>query len=463
MLCLVFGIASCTKEPQLPEIPAFNQLGFEDALEAVKTQMHSAYERWETEPDNHERNGHMGMLLSAYGKNATSEIFFRRAHQLNPSEFRWIYFLAIANQQLGRYDEAIALFQKAQTVEPDSNEVRLQLARVLLQHNEFEASRDLYKSITSELPENVEGWFGLGKAYDGLGETNSALAALEEARRLGPRYGEVRYALASVLRDLGRDQDAAREFAAYEKRVRAKINTSDQYTRSVIRLNASDGPFLAKADYQIARGQFKEAADFFRRALEINPANQDAWGGLVFSLSKLADKDATTASYADALAAGIHYKRLHFTYGQALERWGQFDEARRVLGEAIKLDPKYTEALTALGVLELKHGSARAAVQHFGNAVAVTPNDRELRLDYAQALVIAEQYEQAVVQLEPLTTDPNAQRIIAFKELGLSYDALGRKDEAIAALESGRELADKSFNTTMVENFDELLSSARKR
>ncbi|MBT8388240.1 MAG: tetratricopeptide repeat protein, partial [Altererythrobacter sp.] len=287
----------------------------------------------------------MGMVLSAYGKNAAAELFFKRARMLEPEEFRWAYYLAVARQYLGRYEESASAFREALTIDPDSIEARIQLAGVLFEINETARSIELYQEITTEFPERIDAWLGLGKALDRSGDPDAAFNALRRAKDIGPQFGDVRFALAAVLRARGDHEGAARELAAYEKRARVTINTSDQYTTAVVRLNVSDQPLLSKADYQIARGQFGEAVRFFRQALEINPENQDAWGGLVYSLARTGDKDATAEGYREALAAGIRYKRLHFAYGEALRKWKQFDAAREVIGKATELDPQYTEAL----------------------------------------------------------------------------------------------------------------------
>ncbi len=457
ILLIAFIPLSCGQNP-LPEVTAFEELGFEDALDAVRRQMLNSYQRWQKEPDNAERNGTFGMMLSAYGKDAASEIFFRRARLLEPAEFRWAYYLAVANRQLGRYEEAAGIFREALIIDPDSIEARMQLAGVLLQTNEISASVEMYRSITAQLPERVDGWLGLGKALDRSGDLAAAVIALRRAKDLGAQYGDVRYALAGVLSASGDKEGAAREFAAYEERLRNKINTSDRFIRAVIRLNASDGPFLAKADYQIARGQFGEAVRFFRQALEINPVNQDAWGGLTFAQGKLGDRDATRESYEAALAAGIQYKRLHFTYAEALREWQQLDAARDVMSKAIELDPQYTEALLVMGELEIQRGAHAAAVEYYRRAAAVVPNDRNIWFSLAQALNAAGQFQEAATQLNALTSDPALDKARTLKELAVAYHGMQHKDEAIDALKRSREVARKAYRTTMVETLDALLA-----
>ena len=259
------------------------------------------------------------------------------------------------------------------------------------------------------------------------------------------------------------DKDgAARELAEYERTARNKINSPDPLMQEVFWLNAGDLPHTTKADYYLQGGQLEAAVASYRAAVAINPANQNAWGGLVDSLAKLGKIEETGESYQEALAAGISYRRLHFTYGQALRKWQQLDAAYEVMGKAIELDPQYAEALSAMGELELQRNASAAAVKQFRLAVAAKPNNRRYLLMLAYSLNKSGQFEEAVTRLKPLTTDPAADRSYALKELAVAYRGLDRNDEAIDALQRGREIAAQSSNTRRVEAFDELLAEWQK-
>lgn len=452
-------ILACT-ESSSPFAPAFSDLGFDDALPVVREQAQGAYQRWQKDPDNHELNGSLGMILSAYGKSAASEQFFQRAQSLAPLDFRWAYYLAISKLQLGQYQQAADFFRQALTIDPNSLEARKQLANALLETNQIEESLALYQAITNEHPDQVDGWLGLGKALDYSGDLSGAIAALERARDIGPEYGEVHFALAGALNANGNRAEAAQELKAYEKTVHNKINRSDRFTRSVIRLNVSDTPYLAKADYQISRGQFAAAVSLFERALAVNPDNQDAWGGLIFAHAKLGDADVTRQSYQAALDADIKYKRVHFTYAQALREWEQHDDARSIMSKAIELDPQYSEALLAMAELEQMRGAHAAAVTHYRAAVTVTPNDQQVRLALAQALNQSQQFNEAVVELESLNSNsaaPAKQQALILKELALAYLGNQQQQSAIDTLKKARDIATERYDSATLRAINMLM------
>ena len=102
--------------------------------------------------------------------------------------------------QSGQYEEASSIFRKALLVKPENVNARIQLAGLLFETNEIGESIELFQGITDKHPELIEGWLGLGKAMESSGDFAAASNALRRAQSLGPDYGDVHYALASVLR-----------------------------------------------------------------------------------------------------------------------------------------------------------------------------------------------------------------------------------------------------------------------
>ena len=287
LLLILLIPMSCSRRP-LPEVPAFEKLGFTDALDVVRRHAITTYEQWQEKPLDADRNGRLGMLLSTYGKNSASEVLYRRARTLAPGEFRWTYYLAMAVLQSGRYEEAAGMLREALKIDPETTSRRASSWQgCFCSSTTFEESIELYREITAEYPQRVEGWLGLGKALHRHGELAAAAAALQRARMIGPQYGEVHYALAGVLSASGDEAGAARELAVYERTAKNRIDTTDPLMREVFWLNAGDVPHTTKADYYLQRGQFEKPSRPSALHVAINPANQNAWGGLVESLAKL--------------------------------------------------------------------------------------------------------------------------------------------------------------------------------
>lgn len=442
---LVMMAASCSRDehPRVPElesldVPEFEMLGFADALVPVRTQVLEVYESWQENPLDADLNGSLAMHLSVYGKLDAAGVLYRRARLLAPGELRWAYYLAHTLNELGQQDEAIGMFREVLKIDRGHTNARLQLAKLLLESGDLEGSRNLYQSFTVDFPKRVEGWLGLGKADFRLGNNDEAAVALWRARALGSQYGEVHYALAFVLRAMGDNDAAKRELAAYERTAQNKIRTHDSLLQKAKKLYAGDSVHYNTAVYYYGREDFKQSAKSFRDTLTVNPANVDAWAGLVSTQVRLGEIDAAGEIYREAVAAGVNYARLHLVYGEALLDRQQLDAARDTIGLALALDPQYGDALSAMGEIELLSGASVAAIEIYRRLLFIRPNDPRVKLSLAQSLNAAGQFDEAAGLLEPLTTDPEIETSLVLKELAFAYRGMGREDEASEVLQRGR-------------------------
>lgn len=179
-----------------------------------------------------------------------------------------------------------------------------------------------------------------------------------------------------------------------------------------------------------------------------------------------------------AIALAPNYSTAHQWYGNLLAAAGRFDEAERAMRRASELDPLSLIAQAALGwvfymggdyaaavtqcrqtldlnadyaVAHLWSGwalqemdSLEAAVAAHQRAVAVTDSSTLYVASLARSLALAGNRGEAERLLRRLEAQESAGRYVPPYELSKVYDALGRTDDALAALE--RALAQRSHS-----------------
>ncbi len=135
-------------------------------------------------------NHHRG----AFGKAVK---FFQKALDLNPAYTEASLNLAVTLNNLGKYDEAIATFQKAaRFAHPGPNTLDPYIkGKLANQHAD------------------------LASTYYDLGMVNEAIEEYRKALVLGPDFSDLRTRMAVALRDIGRYEEAVAEF---QKAIRAK-------------------------------------------------------------------------------------------------------------------------------------------------------------------------------------------------------------------------------------------------
>jgi tetratricopeptide (TPR) repeat protein len=178
---------------------------------------------------------------------------------------------------------------------------------------------------------------------------------------------------------------------------------------------ASSGQGTEKADGHaglaaayVRTGQFREAADNARQAIQLNPAAASARASLAYSLVRLGSTDEALAEARKAIELAPTSALAHVTLGEALLGAGNVAEAEGALRKALEMDPKAADALAALAEIQHRKGDHAGAVSSASKALEINSNLARAYLARGKA---NHARGQALMALPDLTTglkgDPN--------------------------------------------------------
>ncbi len=146
---------------------------------------------------------------------------------------------------------------------------------------------------------------------------------------------------------------------------------------------------------EFSAGNYKEAAEYFRRAREFRP-----------------DDAGIALDYARAL------KMNHDPNG-----------ARNVLQASLKANPHQFAARLLLGQIYFRLGDAEAATDQLESAALLQPENVEARTSLGKVLLTQKKFADVVELLEPLAqSSPNEADVFAL--LGQAYAGVGRRQDA---------------------------------
>jgi len=204
----------------------------------------------------------LGLALSKLGRREQAFAALKNALLLDPT--RADTYLVLGNLLIGsdQFEDALECFERAAKHNPALARARSRLAGELSLRGKVRRAESLFRQSLGLDPDHVEGWLGLARTLEDLGESEGAESAYLNVLRRRPGHA---LALGSYL---GLARGDAGEWQA-----KAQAALSDDTTRDEAR--AAIGYGLAK--YHDRRSEFAEAAS---AGLIANAARRSASGRL---------------------------------------------------------------------------------------------------------------------------------------------------------------------------------------
>jgi serine/threonine protein kinase/tetratricopeptide (TPR) repeat protein len=300
---------------------------------------------------------------------AGAELLLRAGLDRRPGDF-WLNHdlgLLLHNQQPPRAEEAVRYLTAALALRPDSPGVHFNLGLALLDKGDVEGAIRCYQAALRISPEYATAHNSLGNALRAKGQLDEALAEYREAIRIEKDYPQAHNNLGNALRAKGQLDEA---LAEYREAIRTKKDFPEAYI----------------AHYNLglalrAKGQLDEAIAEFHEAIRIKKDYAEAHYNLGNALTAKGLLDEAIAAYKEAIRLKKDYPQAHNNLGNALKDKGRLDEALAEYREAIRTKKDFPEAYKAHNIL----GNALTAKGQLDDAIAEYRETIRIQKDYAEA------------------------------------------------------------------------------
>jgi len=219
------------------------------------------------------------------------------------------------------YGLAASDFERAAALEPDAPEPYIDLCALYIMRKEYTRAIELCNSrIAGGAGQEAKIYLNLGMAYNGLGETQEARAALNKALALDPDYLDVYYGLAEIYLKEG---DIKKAMDCYEQ-----VIAKDPY---------SPNTYNHLAGMQMKLGNHQEVIKLSRKILEFEPQSSQAYCNLGSAYGSLGDFNASIGYSLQALKLDPGLALAHSNLAVAYFYTGQYGLAIEHCDKAVKL------------------------------------------------------------------------------------------------------------------------------
>lgn len=276
--------------------------------------------------------------------------------------------------QMEDYATAESLLVSLHPGAPEENEVNYRLAVVKFHAGEFAACRMILEPLAGKGVKKGEVLRLLGWCYQREGRYEDALHAFQEAIRMDPTDQ-------TNFVDLGNMLVAEHRYSAALELARRMVGAFPDSARAA----------YLEGSVELQAEQFTDAVRSFRRARELDPANEETTIALARALAGAGEgaqagtilREAMRRTPGDA-ALKLEMARLLLKEGEAGNA-GALARAEQLLAAALAADPNLADAHYLLGDIALRRGKAAEAVAHLEKAGKLAPGSARTHFALSRA------------------------------------------------------------------------------
>ena len=342
-----------------------------------------------------EAYGELAQILHVYELFDGAEAAYRNAMQLASTDLRWPHLLGYLFAQTGRFDEAAERFEDVLRQNRSHREAAAHLADVNLRRGRLTVAREQFQTIAEAFPAFANN--GLGEIALREEQFAEAIRRFQAVLDRVPTATAVHYPLAMAYRGLGRVDDARRHL---DLRGTGSVRVSDPVVDRIRTLVRGERGLVLQGRELYEAGQFREAADAFRRATAAAPASATAHVNLGLALVQLGDRTAAIAAFRAAVDAAPEDVAAHASLGALLADSGQPSEAAEHLRAAFDRSPDAAATRTLLVRTLIRLGRTDDAITVLTRAASLDPDDEAVTVDLAILLADRMRYREAIAQLD---------------------------------------------------------------
>jgi tetratricopeptide (TPR) repeat protein len=366
------------------------------------------------QPGNPEFWNERGVCLHQAGRREEARGSYRRAVDADPSyALAWNNLGVAAAAESGT--EAAEAFHFAIKARPDFTGARLNLALLHLQRHELKPALETYRAVLAERPADSVAWNGVGLVLMELHRHADARNAFARAVEGDPNSASARYNLGFALSQIGAFDDALRE------------------TRRALELD----PFYVPQHFALAiQLQFEESLLPVPPSLAAAPGAQPAGEGFAFD-ARLLDDLFGELIREEPPPPSPGPRDDPFAVARDLLGKGLLDTAVAEVHRALRRGAPGSRGTALLGEIFAKRGLFGEALERFREAAALDPDDAEILLGEAGALVALGRGQEALgaadraVALAPHRADT---LVVRARARQLTGDLDGAAQDVVAAV-----------------------------
>lgn len=204
----------------------------------------------------------------------------------------------------------------------------------------YRLALDYLNTAIDKDPQNAEIYFYKGTIFKEIGDTTKALSSFQTATELNPKYYNAYVQIGLLLKEK-KDKNAGKyldnAIKVHDKPEDALYAKANLLKEEGVRL------YDTYKDAQ-AREQFNKAVEQFKKVIEVNYKNTEAYMGAAFCYYQMDSLQEAYKYYELATKIEPTYAGAYFSKGLCAEELGRKKEAMALYQNCLNIDPTFKRA-----------------------------------------------------------------------------------------------------------------------
>jgi tetratricopeptide (TPR) repeat protein len=373
-----FTILSCSQDSRTP-MPEIEYTGMEPS---VITKLQTLKGAVEVSPDSAQLWGRLASNLYIHDLKRESIACFEKALALDPAEFRWLYYGAIARTEMD-YDDATDWYERSRKLRPDYVPMLARLAQTYFHKGNLQKATKLFNQVIAEDAHFTQAYIGLAQIAVQQGRLDDAKHCLVKAIALNPQQREAHALLSDVHRRLGKLDSSEIELAV-ARSLPAKTGIPDPIFSELVSEGVSSFWYRFRGSNHLANRRYDQAVQEFRKALQARP-DAEAYNNLGFALQHQNKYDEAAEFHRKAIALDSTYAEAYNNLGVVLYKQGAQSDAIDMVRTGLQYDPELRDAYLNLGTFLKSAGRRQEAIDAFRQGRKRDPHNMVFLQDTSNA------------------------------------------------------------------------------
>jgi tetratricopeptide (TPR) repeat protein len=405
-------------------------------------------------PSSDRSVGNLGMAYQSNFFYPEAKTCYKRASELNDREWRWVYYSALIDEELGDTKATIEKLNRTLEINPAVSQAWFRLGNSYLKSNSYQDAEEAFHQVLAlkeyrpeansridlsnngAFPLKAYASFNLARAKFQQNKLNEAKTTLEQLVEQHPKFGPAYRLLGNVYQKLG-DERKSYEFDTMAGDFESYLPPADPLYDEMILSSRNTAFLLKQFDIAAKSENYKWTLSLMDHLLAISPND----GEVLTKRIKLA-LDMQVFSTVDSLLptfyklCGSDDKKLidmarYFVYR------GQYEPAVILLRRATAIDPKAFDAHLLFMDVLTEFKQYEMGINYCKELISMDPKNAEIRNRLARMDIEQGMIEEARQQIKI------AQHLSPSEELRLIM--LGRIAKKLQSSESALDYFRKAL------------------